>query len=113
MRTNKTTTLTVMREYDKICILEQFIKQVPNLSKIETLVSNFIDSIAINNDNHTNKYLSVITDSIIDTNIRDNIINLSYSIAKDIPFLITIEINDNNIKYINYINNNQIWLPLF
>jgi hypothetical protein len=58
-------------------------------------------------------YLQLLRKKINNYNQFNTIIKYVYSYSNNIPLLLTLEVNDFNIKYINYINNNQDILPLF
>ncbi len=112
------TTIPITTEYDKICLLEQLIKYVSqdieSTAIIETIFSNLIDSITSNQENDIQQYLNLLKDRINDIKILKLSLQLSISIAKIVPLLLTLEVNQNTIKYINLIeNNNKIGLPIF
>jgi len=112
------TTIPITTEYDKICLLEQLIKYVSQDNEstaiIETIFSNLIDSITSNQENDIQQYLNLLKDRINDIKILKLSLQLSISIAKIVPLLLTLEVNQNTIKYINLIeNNNKIGLPIF
>ena len=112
------TTIHITTEYDKICLLEQLIKYVSqdieSTAIIETIFSNLIDSITSNQENDIQQYLNLLKDRINDIKILKLSLQLSISIAKIVPLLLTLEVNQNTIKYINLIeNNNKIGLPIF
>jgi len=112
------TTIPITTEYDKICLLEQLIKYVSqdieSTAIIETIFSNLIDSITSNQENDIQQYLNLLKDRINDIKILKLSLQLSISIAKNVPLLLTLEVNQNTIKYINLIeNNNKIGLPIF
>lgn len=112
------TTIPITTEYDKICLLEQLIKYVSqdieSTNIIETIFSNLIDSITSNQENDIQQYLSLLKGRINDIKILKLSLQLSISIAKNVPLLLTLEVNQNTTKYINLIeNNNKIGLPIF
>ena len=112
------TTIPITTEYDKICLLEQLIKYVSqdieSTNIIETIFSNLIDSITSNQENDIQKYLNLLKGRINDIKILKLSLQLSISIAKNVPLLLTLEVNQNTTKYINLIeNNNKIGLPIF
>jgi hypothetical protein len=110
------TNISITREHDKICILEHIIKYVSNdiksTNEIETIVSNFIDSVILNEKNDIELYLNLLKKRVDKHKLLKIIIELSLSIAKQFPYLLTIEINDKTNNYINYINDKDT-LPLF
>jgi hypothetical protein len=110
------TNISITREHDKICILEHIIKYVSNdiksTNEIETIVSNFIDSVILNEKNNIELYLNLLKKRVDKHKLLKIIIELSVSIAKQFPYLLTIEINDKTNNYINYINEKDT-LPLF
>jgi len=119
MNTNKenTTMISIISDYDKICILEKIIKyQVKNDSVriVELIISNFIDSIT-KEENNTEMYLNLLKQNISESKLLNLVIELSISIAKNIPILLGFEVNQQNRKQINFIkhNNNHFILPLF
>ena len=112
------TTISINTEYDKICLLEHAIKYVSQdiecTTIIESIVSNLIDSMTLNQENNTQIYLDLLKDRINDSKILNLSIQISISIAKNIPILLTLEVNKNTSKYINFIkNNNKLGLPIF
>ena len=119
MDTNKEnmTTISIIREHDKICLLENAMKNIPyllSISEVESNVSNLIDSITINNENNIQHYTNLLRNNINDSKMFNIIIQLSEAIGKNLPLLLTFEVNKVSMKYINYItNNNQNLLPLF
>ena len=110
------TNISITREHDKICILEHIIKYVSNdiksTNEIETIVSNFIDSVILNEKNDIELYLNLLKKRVDKHKLLKIIIELSLSIAKQFPYLLTIEINDKTNNYINYINDKDT-LTLF
>jgi len=112
------TTISINTEYDKICLLEHAIKYVNQdiecTTIIESIVSNLIDSMTLNQENNTQIYLDLLKARINDSKILNLSIQISISIAKNIPILLTLEVNQNTSKYINFIkNNNKLGLPIF
>jgi hypothetical protein len=97
--------------------LEETIKHIPDISSItelETLVSNLIDSVAINDKTNILHYSNSLSNKIKDSKILNTIIQSSEAIGKNLPLSFTLEVNEASIAYINYItNNNQKILPLF
>jgi hypothetical protein len=121
MNTNKekTTFIYIKREHDKICLLEKIIIYITNTISIttnanvfETIISNLIDSIILRQENNTQLYLDLLKETINEEQIINLITDLSISIANEQPYILTIEVNEQTNKYINYINNNYI-LPFF
>ena len=115
MNTNKenTTSISITSDYDKICILEKIIKyQVKNdsIRIIELIISNFIDSIT-KEENNTEIHLNLLKQNIREPKLLNLVIELSISIAKNIPISFTVEVNQQNRKQIKY--NNDTVLPLF
>jgi len=119
MDTNKEnmTTISIIREHDKICLLEKAIQNIPGIlstTEVESIVSNLIDSITINHETNIQYYSNLLRNNINDSKMVNIIIQLSEAIGKNLPLLLTIEVNKVSMKYINYItNNNQNFLPLF
>jgi|LauGreDrversion4_2_1035121.scaffolds.fasta_scaffold330444_2 hypothetical protein len=91
----------ITKEYDKICILEKILNK-NNL--LETLVSNYIDSI-INQDEQLKTQLIIkLTNKINDEVLLYKIISLSMSIANQTPFKLLLEDNEKTRLYIEYLN---------
>jgi len=112
------TTLSIVREYDKLCILENIIKHQQHnndsIRILESIISNFIDSMISNQENNRQLYLNLLNQYIHEPKILNFTIELCISIAKDIPTFITVEINQNNSKFINnFKKNNMCILNLF
>ena len=105
-------TLQITRDHDKLCILEKYLL-TNNLSSNESIISNLIDSIVSRNKIYIKFNLDLLRKNINNSSQFKIIINYVYSYANKFPLTITLEINESNIKYINYINNNQDILPLF
>ena len=98
MDTNKEKNQFVLikREYDKICILENIIKNIKNnndkcISEIETIISNLIDSIIIDKQNNIPHYVNTLKKYINQPNILDIIVDLSISIANQTPYQMSIK----------------------
>jgi len=109
---NNTTTIYVIREHDKICLLENLMKKIePNPEKI---VSFYIDS-SINGDSiQTNYYLKLLHNDITDKQSLLNIIKVAASIIKQKPLKFNIEVTDENSNLIEYFSKQQKQiLPLF
>jgi hypothetical protein len=107
-----TTIITVSREYDKLCLLEQILKD-NNLQPLEPIISQLIDALISNNQCDINKYLEILKEHDIEKiDVINAIIEFSISIANDFPILFTIQVNEKTKKYIEYINKSDI-LPLF
>ena len=119
MDTNKEnmTTISIIREHDKICLLEGAIQNIPGIlsvTEVESIVSNLIDSITVNNEINIQNYSNLLRNNINDSKMFNTIIQVSEAIGKNLPLLLSIEVNKVSMKYINYItNNNQNFLPLF
>jgi len=119
MDTNKNNIaiIYITREHDKICLLENIINYVGNIifisiKEFETIVSNLIDSIILDQDDNIEFYLNILKQYISEQELLNLIVDISFAIAKQKPYLLTIKNNDKTNKYIKYINNNHI-LPLF
>ena len=98
MDTNKEKNQVVLikREHDKICILENIIKNSKNINdkcitEIETIISNLIDSI-IDKENNVQHYVNALKQHINQPHILDIIVELSISIANQTPYQMTISI---------------------
>ena len=119
MDTNKEniTTITLIREHDKICFLEGAIQNIPgilSITEVESIVSNLIDSITVNNEINIQHYSNLLRNKVNNSKMFNTIIQVSEAIGKNLPLLLSIEVNKVSMKYINYItNNNQNFLPLF
>jgi hypothetical protein len=94
------TTILIHREHDKVCILETYLN---NDKKLETLVSNFIDYSIQKQTNKSTEIFNELKNTITNVNIFNTIIELSISIIDEIPYNLTIKINDKTCKYIQYI----------
>ncbi len=106
-----TTIITVSREYDKLCLLEQILKD-NSLEILESIISQLIDAFISNNQCDINKYLEILKEYNTEKiDIINAIIELSISIANNIPILFTIQVNEKTIKYIEYLNNKHDVLP--
>ena len=95
MDTNKENNKVVLikREHDKICILENIIKNVNDkcITDIETIISNLIDSI-IDKENNVQHFVNALKQYINQPHILDIIVELSISIANQTPYQMTISI---------------------
>ena len=95
MDTNKEKNQVVLikREHDKICILENIIKNVNDkcITDIETIISNLIDSI-IDKENNIQHFVNALKQYINQPHILDIIVELSISIANQTPYQMTISI---------------------
>ena len=98
METNKENKQVVLikREHDKICILENIIKNSKNINdkcitEIETIISNLIDSI-IDKENNVQHYVNALKQHINQPHILDIIVELSISISNQTPYQMTISI---------------------
>ena len=95
METNKENKQVVLikREHDKICILENIIKNINDkcITEIETIISNLIDSI-IDKENNVQHYVNALKQHINQPHILDIIVELSISIANQTPYQMTISI---------------------
>lgn len=109
-----TTTISIIRDYDKIDILEHIIKNLPitNTRACETIISNLIDSISADNIQHIQMYTTSLHQSINDNSKVKDILLISTSIAKEKPLLLSININEQTNKYINYTLVNKDKYPL-
>ena len=107
MEQHTTTIVTIYREHDKICILEKYLN---NDCLLETLVSKFIDHCI-----QKQTYLATECVNKLKLTANENfetIIHLALSIVEQTPYKLTIEVNDNTTKFIDYINDIKIQ-PLF
>ena len=95
MDTNKEKNQVVLikREHDKICILENIIKNNNEkcITEIETIISNLIDSI-IDKENNVQHFVNALKQYINQPHILDIIVELSISIANQTPYQMTISI---------------------
>ena len=95
MDTNKEKNQVVLikREHDKICILENIIKNNNEkcITEIETIISNLIDSIIIDKQNNIQHFINALKQHINQPKILDIIIELSISIANQIPYQMSIQ----------------------
>jgi hypothetical protein len=105
----KFTTIQIIREYDKINLLETYLIN-NNLENCKNIISNLIDCIIqqdnkniINNIFLLKKYINEPQPNKIIT-----IKKIVYSIAEETPFDLYININKLTIKYINYINQSYV-----
>ena len=95
MDTNKEKKQVIIkREHDKICILENIIKNINDkcINHIETIISNLIDSIIIDKENNVQHYVNALKQYINQPHILDIIVELSISIANQTPYQMTISI---------------------
>jgi len=94
MDTNKEKNQVVLikREHDKICILENIIKNNNDkcINEIETIISNLIDSI-IDKQTNIQHFVNALKKHINQPNIIDIIVELSISIANQTPYQLTIK----------------------
>jgi hypothetical protein len=94
MDTNKEKNQVVIikREHDKICILENVIKNINDkcINEIETIISNLIDSI-IDKENNIQHFVNTLKKHIIQPHILDIIVELSMSIANQTPYQMSIK----------------------
>ena len=88
-----TNIVLIKREYDKICILENIIKNVNDkcITDIETIISNLIDSIIIDKQTNIQHFVNALKKHINQPNIIDIIVELSISIANQTPYQLTIK----------------------
>ena len=95
MDTNKEKNQVVLikREHDKICILENIIKNVNDkcITDFESIISNLIDSI-IDKENNVQHFVNALKQYINQPHILDIIVELSISIANQTPYQMTISI---------------------
>ena len=104
---NNTKTLTIVREYDKLCILEKLLN---NNQELEKIVSNFIDTCCTDDCNQAKLQLfNILKDYINDFVLLTKIIKLTFTIIYDTPFEITILDNDIHIDLVKYLN--QPYIP--
>jgi len=99
-----TTTVTIYREHDKICILEKYLN---NDCLLETLVSNFIDHCIQKQTYLARDYFNKLKQKMNNENF-ETIIHLALSIADQTPYIATIEVNDNTTKIIEYLKDTKI-----
>lgn len=89
------TTVSIDRQHDKICILEQAINDISNnivsITEMETIFSNYIDSIISNEEHNIQKYLYKIKSIIKDQKILNITLEISMSIAKNVPLLLRMD----------------------
>ena len=105
MNNDETKKVTIVREHDKLCFLEQLLN---NDAELEHLVSEYID-LCIHNQPKTNCFLK-IKDKINNIITLAKIIRFCSSIAYDKP--IDLEIPKNNYEHISkYLN--EPYIPLF
>ena len=95
MDTNKEKNQVVLikREHDKICILENIIMNNNDkcITQIETIISNLIDSIIIDKENNIQHFVNALKQYINQPKILEIIIELSISIANQIPYQMSIQ----------------------
>ncbi len=106
---NKNNIICIVREHDKICILENLINKD---AKLEKLISDFISHVGNHHD--TNKFVSVnlLKDYLKDFILFSKIVKLSCSIANGTPYKISIANNDNIDNITAYLNKPYIpFLP--
>lgn len=103
---NNTDTIIIIREHDKLCILEKLLN---NDTKLEKLVSKFIDYIIQKDNQYKLQYFNLIEDNIHDVILLSNIIKISNSIAYDTPLELPISFVNNNENIIKYLN--QPYIP--
>ena len=89
------------REHDKLCILEKMLNKDKLL---ETLVSNYIDSIINQDEQLEAQVLIKLTNKINDEASLYKIICLSVSIANQTPFKLLLEDNEKTRLYVEYLN---------
>ena len=103
---NKTETIIIVKEYDKLCILEKLLN---NDTKLEKIVSNFIDY-SIEKDNQNKLYcFNLMKDIIQDTKSFEIIIKLTTSIAEDTSVELPISMFNNLDNIIKFVN--QPYIP--
>lgn len=109
---NAVTTIYVIREHDKICLLENLMKNIESTS--EKIVSAYIDNCIIGDSIQSNYYLKLLHSEIHDKRILSNILKVATSIVKQTPLKFNIENTDENSKLIEYFSKQQKQiLPLF
>jgi hypothetical protein len=91
----------ITREHDKLCILEKMLNKDKLL---ETLVSNYIDSIINQDEQLKAQVLIKLTNKINDEASLYKIICLSVSIANQTPFKLLLEDNEKTRLYLEYLN---------
>ena len=95
MDTNKEKNQVVLikREHDKICILENIIMNNNDkcITQIETIISNLIDSIIIDKENNIQHFVNALKQYINQPKILEIIVELSISIANQIPYQMSIQ----------------------
>ena len=95
MDTNKEKNQVVLikREHDKICILENIIMNNNDkcITQIETIISNLIDSIIIDKENNIQHFVNALKQYINQPKILEIIIELSISLANQIPYQMSIQ----------------------
>ena len=99
--TNNFNSVTIIREHDKLCILENWIN---GDIELENFVSKYIDYCIQNDDNNKKKYIYQIINKLTDITLLAKIIKLSESIAFQTAFQINVDnVSDYN-KLIQYLN---------
>ena len=100
-------TVTIIRQHDKLSILEGLLN---NDSELEKIVSGYIDECERNNNkNITIKYTTILKHKINNYKLICKIIKLATSIAYDKPFIMKIPLTNttddvklkNIIQYLN------------
>jgi hypothetical protein len=88
-----TNIVLIKREHDKICILENIIKNNNDkcINEIETITSNLIDSIIIDKQTNIQHFVNALKKHINQPNIIDIIVELSISIANQTPYQMSIK----------------------
>lgn len=93
--------VTITRDHDKICILEKLLNKNPVL---ESIVSNYIDSIVEQDEQLKKQLFDKLTNKISDDQLLCKIIYLSISIANQTPFKLLLEDNEQTKLLIEYTN---------
>ena len=101
----KTTTVLIYREHDKVSILETYLN---NDTLLETLVSNFIDYSIQKQSNKSIEIFNKLKHKITNIYLFNKIIELSISIVDQTPYKLNIKVNDKTCKYIEYINKHPL-----
>ena len=94
------TVITITREYDKICLLESYLKQD---SGLESIVSNLIDSFIQQNQDLSQELLHNLKIKINNSKIFDRILQVVFSIVYQTPYVTTIAVNDKTNILIKYL----------
>jgi hypothetical protein len=103
MEQRATTTVTIYREHDKICILEKYLN---NDCLLETLVSKFIDHCIQKQTYLAREYFNKL--KLTSNENFETIIHLALSIVEQTPYIATIEVNDNTTTIIEYLKDTKI-----